>query len=189
MEILTGAARLLMLLSVDWLPHSLGAILVPRLIVVGDGVSAVSPGAMDRVGQGYVMPGDRKIPPYGNGKDQMVFNRRAQSMIEYTIIVGIVMVVLYYMGTSIKRGVQSLVKVTADQVGNQQNSDQDFTDYQQGYLIGSNTVTQENRWKQTSELGYIPASGSAIYAGNTSFNEASYTMTSTVTNGGFTPTN
>ena len=45
---------------------------------------------------------------------------------EYTIIVGIVAVVLSYMGTGIKRGVQSLVKVTADQVGNQQNADQDF---------------------------------------------------------------
>ena len=118
-----------------------------------------------------------------------MFSRRGQSMIEYTIIIGIITVVLYYMGTSIKRGVQSLVKVTADQVGSQQNADQDFSDYQQGYLVGSNSVTQENRWKQTAELGYIPASGSAIYAGNTAFNEASYTMTSTITNGGFSPTN
>ena len=57
-----------------------------------------------------------------------------QTILEYTIIVGIVTVVLYYMGTGIKRGVQSLVKVTADQMGNQQNSDQDFNDTQQGYM-------------------------------------------------------
>jgi len=108
-------------------------------------------------------------------------------MIEYTIIVGIVTVVLYYMGTSIKRGMQSLVKVTADQVGNQSNSDQDFIDYQQGYMVASNTESQQNRSKQIAELGYIPASGNAIYAGNTSYNESSFTMTNTITNGGFNP--
>jgi Flp pilus assembly pilin Flp len=119
----------------------------------------------------------------------MTFTRRGQTMVEYTIIIGIVTVVLYYMGTSIKRGVQSLVKVTADQVGNQQNSDQDFNDVQQGYMIGSNTQTQETKNKQVTELGYIPQSGNAIYAGNTAYNESSYTMTNTLTNGGFTPTN
>src|SRR5580658_151514 len=101
-------------------------------------------------------------------------NPRGQSILEYTIIVGIVTVVLYYMGTSIKRGMQSLVKVTADQVGNQANSDQDFTDYQQGYMTSSNTLSQENKAKQIQELGYVPVSGTAIYAGNTSYNEASF---------------
>ena len=118
----------------------------------------------------------------------MIFARRGQTMLEYTIIVGIVTVVLYYMGTSIKRGMQSLVKVTADQVGNQQNSDQDFTDYQQGYMIGSNTQTVENRNKQVAEYGYINASQVGIYTGNTAYNESSYTMTNTITNGGFNPT-
>jgi hypothetical protein len=118
-----------------------------------------------------------------------MFARRGQSILEYTIIVGIVTVVLYYMGTSIKRGVQSLVKVTADQVGNQQNSDQDFNDVQQGYMEGSNSVTQESKKKQVTESGYMPASGNAVYVTNTVFNESSYTMTNTITNGGFTQTN
>ncbi len=118
-----------------------------------------------------------------------MFSRRGQSILEYTIIVGIVTVVLYYMGTGIKRGVQSLVKVTADQVGNQQNADQDFNDTQQGYMEASNSVTQESRNKQVTEAGWIPASGNAAYVTNTAFNESSYTMTNTITNGGFSPTN
>src|ERR1017187_9584031 len=99
----------------------------------------------------------------------MTFARRGQTMLEYTILVGIVTVVLYYMGTQIKRGMQSLVKVTADQIGNQENSDQDFTDYQQGYLIGSKAQTQATRVKQIQEFGYIPKTGRAIYTGNTAY--------------------
>lgn len=118
-----------------------------------------------------------------------MFSRRGQSILEYTIIVGIVTVVLYYMGTGIKRGVQSLVKVTADQVGNQQNSDQDFKDTQQGYMQGANSVTQESRNKQITELGYMPASGNAVYVTNIAVNESSDTLTNTITNGGFTQTN
>ena len=92
----------------------------------------------------------------------MMFARRGQTILEYTIIVGIVTVVLYYMGTGIKRGVQSLVKVTADQVGNQQNSDQEFNDTRQGYMQGSNSTAQEANNKQTTGLGYIPVSGNAV---------------------------
>ena len=116
-----------------------------------------------------------------------MFTRRGQSILEYTIIVGIVTVVLFYMGTGIKRGVQSLVKVTADQVGNQQNSDQDFNDVQQGYMVASNSVTEQSQNKQTTELGYIPQSGNGIYLTNTAFNESTETMSNTITNGGFSP--
>jgi Flp pilus assembly pilin Flp len=115
-------------------------------------------------------------------------SRRGQSILEYTVIVGIVVVILSYMGTGIKRGVQSLVKVTADQVGNQQNSDQDFNDTQQGYMEGSNTQMQENRNKQATESGYIiPTTGVAMYQAGTNYNESSETITNSITNGGFNP--
>ena len=117
-----------------------------------------------------------------------MFARRGQTLLEYTILIGIITVVLYYMGTSIKRGVQSLVKVTADQVGNQQNADQDFNDNQQGYMQASNSATQESRNKQITEIGYIPASGNAVYVTNISVNESTDTMTNTITNGGFSQT-
>ena len=118
-----------------------------------------------------------------------MLGRRGQSVLEYTIIIGIVTVVLYYMGTGIKRGVQSMVKVTADQVGNQQNAEQDFNDAQQGYMQSSNSMAQESRNKQVTESGYIPQSGSAVYLTNTAVNESTDTQTNTVTNGGFSPSN
>src|SRR5208283_1803162 len=105
---------------------------------------------------------------------------RGQTILEYTMIVSILTVVLFYMGTSIKRGVQSLVKVTADQVGSQQNSDQDFNDAQSGYMIRSNTVKEDINKKETKEIGYIAASGNAVYLTNTSYNEATITMTNTL---------
>ena len=110
-------------------------------------------------------------------------------MIEYTIIVGIITLVLYYMGTSIKRGMQSLIKVTADQVGNQANSDQDFTDSQEGYLIVSNTETQANKIKQVTEIGYIPQVAGRIMRAIQLIMSLLYTMTNTISNGGFTPSN
>jgi len=113
--------------------------------------------------------------------------RRGQTILEYTIIVGIVTVVLFYMGTGIKRGVQSLVKVTADQVGNQQNSDQDFNDTRQGYMENSITAMQEAKNRQISEIGYIPVSGNAVHVTNISVNEYTDTVSNTITNGGFSP--
>jgi hypothetical protein len=117
-----------------------------------------------------------------------MFARRGQTILEYTIIVGIVTMVIFYMGTGIKRGFQSLVKVTADQVGNQQNADQDFTDQRQGYMIGSNSMTDESNNKQTAQLGYIPASGNAVEITNIFVNESTDTTTNTATNAGFTQT-
>jgi Tfp pilus assembly protein PilE len=119
----------------------------------------------------------------------MLPRRRGQTILEYTIIIGIVAVVLSFMGTSFKRGIQSLVKVTADQVGNQQNADQDFNDAQTGFMESSNSATQEARNKNVSELGYIPQSGNAVYVTNIAVSETTDTQTNTVTNGGFTQTN
>ena len=114
--------------------------------------------------------------------------RRGQSILEYTMIAGIITLVLFYMGTAIKRGVQSLVKITADQVGNQQNADQDFNDIQSGYMVASNSSAQDANNKQVSEFGYIPASGNAVYVATTVYNEYSDVVTNSITNGGFSGT-
>jgi hypothetical protein len=114
---------------------------------------------------------------------------RGQSIIEYTIMIGIVTLVLFFMGTGIKRGVQSLVKVTADQVGNQLNSDQDFNDVQQGYMVASNTESQDTKNDITTEIGWWPnGANAAIFLHNTAYNEGSVTLTNTQTNGGWQPT-
>jgi len=106
--------------------------------------------------------------------------RRGQSIVEYTMIISIVVVVLSYMGTSIKRGMQSLVKVTADQVGNQQNADQDFNDAQQGFMQNSITATEEINNRQVNE---------AYGVTNIQYDEFSNSTTTAYTNGGFSPNN
>ncbi len=47
-----------------------------------------------------------------------------QSTMEYFLLIGVVTMVLMFMGTDIKRSLQSVVKVTADQLGHQESSDQ-----------------------------------------------------------------
>lgn len=118
----------------------------------------------------------------------MILTRRGQSIVEYTIIVGIVTMVIFYMGTTIKRGAQSLIKVTADQVGNQQNSDQDFNDIRQGYTEASVSSAQQTNNRVVTEAGYIPVSGNAVYTANTSYEDNSDSFSNAYTNGGFQQT-
>ncbi|MDE2221701.1 MAG: hypothetical protein KGK03_01380 [Candidatus Omnitrophica bacterium] len=103
------------------------------------------------------------------------------------MLVSILMLVLYYMGAAIKRGVQSVVKVTADQVGNQQNSDQDFTNPETGYMVGSNTQMQDAHNDWNAETGYISSDGTRHFMATSGYNESTYTSTQSITNGGFTP--
>ena len=115
--------------------------------------------------------------------------KKGQSIIEYTMIIGIITLVLFYMGTGIKRGVQSLVKITADQVGNQQNSDQDFNDTMSGYMESSNSSIQEVSNKQVTEIGYISnITNDAVYVANTSYSDYTDMVANSITNGGFNPT-
>ncbi|MBF0511591.1 MAG: hypothetical protein HQL13_04590 [Candidatus Omnitrophica bacterium] len=117
-----------------------------------------------------------------------MFQQRGQTILEYTIIVGIVVAVLAYMGTGIKRGVQSIVKVTADQIGNQSNADQDFnTDQGGGYTQASVTQTAGNTLRGVTESGYVNSQGNTVYMMNTVYNESTLTNTLTNTQGGFIP--
>ena len=52
----------------------------------------------------------------------------AQSILEYTLIVGIVAVVLVALTPYLKRSIQSVVKTTADQMGIQSQSEQVVSD-------------------------------------------------------------
>ncbi len=50
--------------------------------------------------------------------------RRGQTILEYMLLIGFVVLAIFYMGPALKRGLQSLIKVTADQIGNQADADQ-----------------------------------------------------------------
>lgn len=78
-----------------------------------------------------------------------------QSVLEYVLLVGIITVVLSAMFQLIKRGSQSLVKVAADELSVQKNSDQTFSN-QQGYLDHSDSQSQSQNYKQVIDrLGVI----------------------------------
>lgn len=56
----------------------------------------------------------------------MRFSRQAQSIMEYSMVIMLVTGALIVMYTFVKRGTQSLVKVSMDQIGLQANSEQNY---------------------------------------------------------------
>ena len=100
---------------------------------------------------------------------------KGQSLIEYTIVLGLVIAVLMAMGVMFKRSAQGMIKVVADQVGRQQNADQDFSQGQ--YLVSSETDTEAHQSRRTQEL-----LGSTTYL----YGDTATRRTATLLNLGFT---
>ncbi len=77
---------------------------------------------------------------------------QGQTILEYVMLLGLVTIVLVYMSVDMKRAVQSMVKVTADQLGNQVNADQDFNgQIKQGIMTKSMTNTWQGQQQLRSE--------------------------------------
>ena len=116
----------------------------------------------------------------------------AQTLLEYLILIGIVTVVLFAMYHAMKRGVQSVIKITADQIGNQQRADQREPNISNaviinalgepvavsGYLVESFTATRGSNQKEVQELD-----GDVGYF----YNESVSTNSNSLTNLGFNP--
>lgn len=77
---------------------------------------------------------------------------KGQTIIEYVIIIGIVIAALYAMGPAIKRGAQTVVKASADQLGQQNASDQDFGVYG-SRLSESTSASKFKSNRSVAELG------------------------------------
>ena len=73
---------------------------------------------------------------------------RAQTILEYTIVIGLIVVVLITMGPYLQRLIQGSIKLTADQIGFQENADQDFS---VGFLEASHTSVNTVSNKTTTE--------------------------------------
>ena len=101
--------------------------------------------------------------------------KKGQSILEYTIVLGVIVIVMSAMGPMIKRGTQSLIKVVADQVGAQQNAEQKFDE--SGHLEASYMSTRGSMDKQTLDTlgvtGYI-------------FNDLTTTQSNALMNLGYT---
>jgi len=100
---------------------------------------------------------------------------KGQTIVEYSIVLGAIMMIMYGMSVMIKRATQGMVKSVADLVGNQDAADQSFDD--SGHLESSYVTTRASLDKRTTErLGSI----SYIY------NDLINTTMNSETNLGFT---
>ncbi len=121
--------------------------------------------------------------------------RKGQTIMEYIIIVGLVTVALFYMGPALKRSLQGMIKVTADQLGNQQQSDQDIV------INPEITGAEEPGLDLSDSSGYLESSNTSmtmnstkdVYEGRENLGQVTYnttdrteTQASSLTNLGFT---
>lgn len=75
----------------------------------------------------------------------------AQSVLEYTIVLGLVAIIFVAIAPLFKRGVQSVVRLTADQIQGQANADQN-PNSPGGYLVGQYSASQALSNTSTEEL-------------------------------------
>ena len=101
--------------------------------------------------------------------------KKGQSILEYTILLGVIVMVMFAMGPMLKRGTQSLIKVVADQVGVQQNAEQKFDE--SGHLEVSYTAARGFTDKQTFDTA-----GMTTYV----FDDVTTTESGALVNLGFT---
>jgi hypothetical protein len=100
---------------------------------------------------------------------------KGQTLSEYVIILGIVVAALYAMGPSLKRGVQSVVKTTADQMASQKGAEQDFST-EGSHLSDSVTNSKINNQRTVKEY---------LHTTNIELDETTETKTDSTSNMGF----
>lgn len=64
----------------------------------------------------------------------------AQTFLEYTLVIGVIVTILMAMSPMIRRATQGMIKVTSDLVGCQENSEQLGGEF--GHLINSYYITR-----------------------------------------------
>ncbi len=77
-------------------------------------------------------------------------NRCGQNLLEYSIILGVTVMIFIVFMPLIKRGTQGMIKTVADQIGNQKNAEQDFNE-ETGYLYESFQATDTRTRKNIGE--------------------------------------
>ncbi len=88
-------------------------------------------------------------------KQNQKSSNKAQTLMEYTMVLGVISVVIFAMSPMLKRGAQGMIKITADQIGIQKNSDQRAflnASTSEAYLNSSYAVTQAQIDKQTLDF-------------------------------------
>ena len=94
-------------------------------------------------------------PVYHRGKTE----REAQTFLEYAILISVVAAALVAMSPGIRRSIQSILKVTSDQLALQNEADQVFNLEKGGWVSFQNQVTHSNRVTERRET----PSGTPLY--------------------------
>jgi uncharacterized protein (UPF0333 family) len=89
---------------------------------------------------------------------------------EYTIVIGVIVLIIMAMGPMIKRVTQAMIKVVADQVGNQEASEQTFDE--DGHMDNAYISTRASADKIRTEISSVT---NYIYADNTVTNSRQLT--------------
>ena len=56
----------------------------------------------------------------------IIYNKKAQTVMEYAVLIGLVTVALTVMGSYIRRGIQGAIKIAADEMGTQEDTTEDL---------------------------------------------------------------
>lgn len=83
-----------------------------------------------------------------------LLSRDGQNMMEYVFVLGAVIMVIFAMQPLVKRGAQGVIKLVADQVGEQAEGEQSF-EKETGYLQDSKSATRSEMVKHQTEAGGV----------------------------------
>lgn len=89
--------------------------------------------------------------PHCREKDFVSLGIKGQNIVEYTLLFGIIIAAIVAMSPMIKRTSQAMVKLVADQVGEQKNAEQIGGDT--GWLKSSVTATEVSKRERLQEAG------------------------------------
>ena len=98
--------------------------------------------------------------------------KKGQTFVEYTIVIGVVILIIFAMGPMMKRGIQSLIKTVADEIGIQRNADQRLDG-------GSYLASSEGSTNSTVDKQIGGTSGTTVYF----FNDTTVTTSRAVVEG------
>lgn len=108
----------------------------------------------------------------------LISNSKGQTFLEYTIMLGVLILIFFAVSPMMKRGIQAMIKVVADQVGIQTNAEQTFDDRGHMELFNATTAVRVDKITQAvvNTTTYI-------------YDDATDTTSMTLMNLGFTEEN
>lgn len=98
---------------------------------------------------------------------------------EYSLIAGLAVAILMIMAPLVRRGAQGMIKIVADQVGEQEESEQVYDDIEAGYLDYSYTTTRALANKKSKQR---------LWVFNTIYSESTSSSSNALMSLGFTNT-